>query len=95
MPPDIRYNFQPLMYQAIRKHPRLAELHAERLISEGFTPREKVDQLIADYRRALDEGGAVALNVISGLEPTAARDWAGLNEGDVNNTPNTAVDRPH
>jgi 2-oxoglutarate dehydrogenase E1 component len=48
--------------------------------------------MIADYRRALDEGGAVALNVISGLEPTAARDWAGLNEGDVNNTPNTAVD---
>ena len=83
---------QPLMYQAIRKHPRLAELHAERLISEGFTTREKVDQMIADYRRALDEGGAVALNVISGLEPTAARDWAGLNEGDVNNTPNTAVD---
>jgi len=83
---------QPLMYQAIRKHPRLAELHAERLIKEGFTTREKVDQMIADYRRALDEGGAIALNVISGLEPMAARDWAGLNEGDVNTTPNTAVD---
>ncbi len=82
---------QPLMYHAIRKHPRLAELHAQRLIDEGFTTREKVDEMIADYRRALDEGGAVALNVISGLEPSTARDWAGLQQGDVNNTTGTAV----
>ena len=83
---------QPLMYDAIRKHPRLAELHAEKLIREGFTTREKVDEMIADYRRALDEGGAVALNVISGLEPSAARDWVGLQEGDVNNTEGTGVE---
>ncbi len=82
---------QPLMYEAIRKHPRLADLHAQRLIDEGFTTREKIDEMVADYRRALDEGGAVALNVISGLEPTAARDWAGLHEGDVNITPGTKV----
>ena len=82
---------QPLMYQAIRKHPRLVDRHAERLIEEGFTTREKVDDMIADYRRALEEGGAVALNVISGLEPTTARDWAGLHDGDVNITPGTAV----
>ena len=82
---------QPLMYEAIRKHPRLAELHAQRLIDEGFTTREKVDEMIADYRRALDEGGAVALNVISGLEPTSARDWAGLQDGDVNDTSGTGV----
>ena len=82
---------QPLMYDAIRKHPRLADLHAERLIEEGFTTREKIDEMIADYRRALDEGGAVALNVISGLEPATARDWAGLHDGDVNITPGTAV----
>ena len=47
--------------------------------------------MIADYRRALDEGGAVALNVISGLEPSAARDWAGLQDGDVNITAGTGV----
>ena len=82
---------QPLMYAAIRKHPRLVELHTERLIKEGFTTQEKVDEMIADYRRAVDEGGAVALNVISGLEPTTARDWAGLQDGDVNLTSGTAV----
>ena len=83
---------QPLMYEAIRKHPRLVDLHAQRLIDEGFTSREKVDEMIADYRRALEEGGAVALNVISGLEPSAARDWAGVQQGDVNITPGTAVE---
>ncbi|MEM7562355.1 MAG: 2-oxoglutarate dehydrogenase E1 component [Pseudomonadota bacterium] len=83
---------QPMMYQSVRKHPRLVELHARRLIDEGFTTQEKVDQMIADYRRALEEGGAVALNVISGLEPGAARDWAGVQDGDVNLTPDTAVE---
>jgi len=83
---------QPLMYDAIRKHPRLVDVHAQRLIDEGFTTREKVDEMISDYRRALEEGGAVALNVISGLEQTAARDWAGVRQGDVNITPDTAVE---
>ncbi|MFT5398949.1 MAG: 2-oxoglutarate dehydrogenase E1 component [Gammaproteobacteria bacterium] len=82
---------QPLMYEAIRRHPRIVDVHAQRLIDEGFTTRAKVDQMIADYRRALEEGGAVALNVVSGLEPTAARDWAGLDSGDVNVTPNTGI----
>ena len=82
---------QPLMYEAIRRHPRIVDVHAQRLIDEGFTTRAKVDQMIADYRRALEEGGAVALNVVSGLEPTAARDWAGLDTGDVNLTPNTGI----
>ena len=80
------------MYEAIRKHPRLVDLHSQRLIDEGFTTREKIDAMVADYRRALEEGGAVALNVISGLEPTAARDWAGVRKGDVNIIPGTAVD---
>ncbi len=83
---------QPLMYQAIRKHPRIVDLHAQRLVDEGFTTREKIDQMVEDYRRALDEGGAVALNVISGLEASTARDWAGLHDGDVNITPGTAVE---
>ncbi len=82
---------QPLMYAAVRKHPRVVEVHARRLIEEGFTTQEKVDEMIADYRRALEEGGAVALNVISGLERVTARDWAGLQDGDVNITPGTAV----
>ncbi len=76
---------QPKMYEVIRKHPRLVDLHSQKLIDEGFTTREKVDQMIADYRKAVEQGGGVALNVTSGLEVTSARDWAGFDKGDVNN----------
>jgi 2-oxoglutarate dehydrogenase E1 component len=84
---------QPKMYDAIRSHSRLVDLHAQKLIDEGFTTREKVNQMIADYRRALEEGGAVALNVISGLERPAARDWQGVKDGDVNLVSGTGVDK--
>ena len=75
---------QPKMYEIIRNHPRLVDLHAQRLIDEGFTTRAKVDEMIADYRKALEQGGGVALNVTSGLEATSARDWAGLEKGNIN-----------
>ncbi len=82
---------QPMMYEAIRNHPRLVDLHSQRLIDEGFTTRETVDQMISDYRKAIEHGGGVALNVISGLEPLAARSWAGFEAGDINVTDNTQV----
>jgi 2-oxoglutarate dehydrogenase E1 component len=82
---------QPMMYKVIRKHPRLVELHSKRLIEEGFTTQKEVDQMIADYRKALDNGGGVALNVVSGLEATtSAREWAGLEKGDINSVAGTA-----
>jgi 2-oxoglutarate dehydrogenase E1 component len=82
---------QPMMYEAIRNHPRIGDLHAQRLIDEGFTTREVVDEMVADYRKALEQGGGVALNVISGLEPQAAKDWIGLDKGDINLTENTQL----
>ena len=82
---------QPLMYQAIRKHPRLVELHANRLIEEGFTTREKVDEMVSDYRKALEHGGGIALNIVTGLENQGARDWASIKGGDVNEVSGTAV----
>jgi 2-oxoglutarate dehydrogenase E1 component len=82
---------QPMMYEAIRNHPRIGDLHAQRLIDEGFTTREVVDEMVADYRKALEQGGGVALNVISGLEPQAAKDWVGLDKGDINLTENTQL----
>jgi 2-oxoglutarate dehydrogenase E1 component len=83
---------QPMMYEAIRNHPRLVDVHTQRLIDEGFTTRKVVDEMIADYRKALEQGGAVALNVISGLEPLSAKDWVGLDKGDINLTENTQLD---
>jgi len=66
---------QPMMYAAIRNHPRIVERHSNRLVDEGVVSREDVEQMIADYREALDQGGAVALNTISVLQPSHRRLW--------------------
>ncbi len=66
---------QPLMYQAIRNHPRIVELHAAELIKQNVITQEQVDNMISDYRKALEQGGGVALNVISGLEHNMERNW--------------------
>lgn len=66
---------QPMMYRAIRNHPRIVELHAAELIKQGVIEEHQVDEMISDYRKALELGGGVALNVISGLQDTYQRNW--------------------
>ena len=83
---------QPKMYAAIRNHPRLVELHAQRLIDEGVTDREAVDAMIRDYRKALEQGGTVALNVISGLEQENRRNWLRYLGGNIDELPATRVE---
>ena len=84
---------QPRMYDAIRNHPRLVEKHAQALIDEGIVDRETVDTMISDYRKALEQSGTVALNVISGLEQQNRSNWDRFLENDFNELPDTSV--PH
>jgi 2-oxoglutarate dehydrogenase E1 component len=82
---------QPKMYAAIRNHPRIVEKHAQTLIDDGVIDRAGVDSMIADYRKALENGGTVALNVISGLEKQNRRAWMDFVEKDFSQLANTAV----
>lgn len=66
---------QPLMYQAIRNHPRIVELHAADLIKQKIVSQQKVDTMISDYRKALECSGGVALNVISRINNKPQRNW--------------------
>ena len=86
---------QPNMYRIIRNHPRLVDLHSQRLIAEGFTTQAKVDEMIADYRKAMAQGGAVALNMTSGLETKLSYDWEEFEHGDINSVgaENTRADQ--
>ena len=45
---------QPLMYKAIRKHPRVSEIYAKRLVEEGTIGEAEVEQMARDYRAHLD-----------------------------------------
>lgn len=58
---------QPLMYQIISKHPTTRELYAKQLIEEGSFTEAQVQQLVDEYRTALDNGQHVAKSLV--LEP--------------------------
>lgn len=67
---------QPQMYQAIRNHPRVPRLYADRLIRDGVITAEHYDTIVSEYHTALDEGAIVARNIIKDSEGKYARGWA-------------------
>ncbi len=50
---------QPLMYQKIRQHPTTRQLYAEQLVKEGIIDENTGNQMVTDYRQALDRGECV------------------------------------
>lgn len=50
---------QPVMYQKIKKHPTTREIYANNLIAQGLFTKEDVQNLVNDYRDALDKGDCV------------------------------------
>ena len=47
---------QPLMYRAIRQHPPVRTLYAERLVADGVLEAGAAEQFVEQYRQALDGG---------------------------------------
>lgn len=66
---------QPLMYQAIKKHPTTWELYVERLDREGVQSKNQGDALMDLYRSTLDAGGHMVDHWVN--EPNFAQfvDW--------------------
>jgi 2-oxoglutarate dehydrogenase E1 component len=84
---------QPLMYQAIRKHPTARQIYGERLEQDGLIDESEAAKMIEDYRRGLDEGQpqARAFAGTSGNRHTI--DWSRHLAGDWSEKPDTAVAR--
>ena len=66
---------QPLMYQAIRKHPTTRTLYVTRLIEEGLIDAETADAQVDSYRSALDSGEHVALSLVHEPDESLFVDW--------------------
>ncbi len=47
---------QPFMYRYIRKHPGTRTVYAQRLVDEGVIAGGEAEEMVAVYRRAMDEG---------------------------------------
>ncbi len=67
---------QPMMYQAIRKHPTPRQIYGEYLESMGLVSLKEQEEIIARYRQALDEGNPVAEIVEDAPKPRSAVDWS-------------------
>ncbi len=67
---------QPLMYKKVAAHPGTRKLYAEKLIGQGVIAAGEDEQMIRDYRAALDQGKHLVDPVISNFKSAAAVDWS-------------------
>ncbi len=67
---------QPQMYHAIRNHPRVPRVYADRLITDGVITAADYDTMVRDYHATLDEGTVVARNIVADGEGKYSRGWA-------------------
>ena len=85
---------QPFMYRYINQHPGTRTLYAKRLVEQGTVTADEPETMIADYRRAMDEGRDPLHAALTGLKHEYGVSWSKY-KGDVawNAAVNTAVPR--
>jgi 2-oxoglutarate dehydrogenase E1 component len=66
---------QPLMYRKIAAHPGTRKLYADKLVAQGVLPADGPDQMIKDFRAALDEGRHLIDPVLTDYHSKYAIDW--------------------
>ncbi|MEQ1813473.1 MAG: 2-oxoglutarate dehydrogenase E1 component [Candidatus Nitrotoga sp.] len=66
---------QPFMYSYINKHPGTRLLYAEKLIAEGVIQQNEPDEMIADYRQAMDAGNNPIQPVLTNFHTEHAVSW--------------------
>ncbi len=67
---------QPMMYKAIRAQKTTRTLYAEQLAQEDVVSLEESDEMLNDYRAALDRGEPVARGLVSEPDSSLFVDWA-------------------
>ena len=69
---------QPLLYQAIEKHPDVRQIYGEKLASEGVLAASKRDEIIHRFEDLLDEAYKVAAATETiRIRPFLLDDWKG------------------
>lgn len=66
---------QPLMYKKIAAHPGTRKLYADKLVTQGSIGAEVPDQLIKEYRSAMDAGKHTVDPVLTTHKSKYAIDW--------------------
>jgi 2-oxoglutarate dehydrogenase E1 component len=66
---------QPLMYKKITQHPGTRQLYADKLVAQGICAAGEPEQVIADYRAALDRGELLYNPVLENYAHKFLIDW--------------------
>lgn len=67
---------QPLMYKKIRSHKTTRTLYSEHLVETNVMTKAEADQMMTEYRSALDDGKFVASGLVSEPDKSLFVDWS-------------------
>ena len=67
---------QPLMYRKVNQHPGTRALYAKRLVEQGVVAAGEPEEMVAIYRRAMDEGRNPVQPVLTGFKLEFAVSWS-------------------
>jgi 2-oxoglutarate dehydrogenase E1 component len=67
---------QPLMYKKIAQHPGTRRLYGDKLVAQGVLPPGGPDQMVKDFRAAMDAGKHTIDPVLTNFKSKYAVDWA-------------------
>lgn len=71
---------QPLMYDSIRKHPKVSVLYEGRLIEEGHVDKGFADQLVEEFTNLLEEDFEAAKSYVPNSADWFTGRWSGLHK---------------
>ncbi len=66
---------QPMMYKRIAQHPGTRSLYAEKLVTQNVIAEGESDRMVAEFRKAMDEGKHQIDPVITNFKSKFAVDW--------------------
>jgi len=66
---------QPLMYKKIAQHPGTRKLYADKLVAQNLTAADFGDELVKEFRAAMDAGKHTVDPVLSNFKNKFAVDW--------------------
>ncbi|MGA2364030.1 MAG: 2-oxoglutarate dehydrogenase E1 component [Steroidobacteraceae bacterium] len=83
---------QPMMYQAIRQHPTARQLYAEQLRADGIVNAGEPEQMVEQYRNALDSGRLEMHQALGLVGNKYTVDWSRYAHTDFSEYPHTGVE---
>ncbi len=84
---------QPIMYQAIAKKPSVKEAYEKKLVGLEVLSAEDCSDIQKTYRKSLESGGAVALNLASQPDEKLWFDWRPYLDKHWDEKTNTAISK--